>query len=369
MDDVLSFAVGEPSFSAAPHVVDAGERALRETPMHYTDVAGVPALRKAVAEYTRAQKHVVYDGRTETQVTHGATAALSMAFTALVEPGSEVILGSPYFATYINMTKTAGGQPVSVPLRAADGFRHSADAIAKAITPQTRVIVINSPSNPTGAVTPRDELERIAQVAIDNDLWVISDEVYHRYIYGDTEFASIAAVPGMKERTVLIDSFSKTYAMTGWRIGYMHGPAQFIAETSALAEAVTSSNNSASQAAALAALTGPQGFLDEMKASYAANRQIVIEAVDSSDGLLRLPAAEGAFYAFIDISRTGLSSHDFAIRLLERHHVAVVPGSAFGTEGEGYIRVSYVGAPEDIRAGMATVVAFAKAEVAAAEVG
>lgn len=359
MDDVISFAVGEPSFSAAPHVIAAGQAALSDSPMHYTDVGGVPALREAIATYTRIHKGVVYDPSSETQVTHGATAALNMSFLSLVEEGAEVILGAPYFATYENMVVTSGGTPVPVPLDPAKGFRHDAATIASAVTPNTRVIVINSPSNPTGAVTPRDELERIAAIAIEHDLWVISDEVYHRYVYGDTPFTSIAAIDGMHDRTVLIDSFSKTFAMTGWRLGYLHAPATFVRETSALAEAITSSNNSATQVAGIAALEGDLSYLDDMLASYRNNRDIVARAIEATP-LLSLPSAEGAFYAFVDVTAVGLSSHDFAMGVLREEHVAVVPGDAFGAAGEGYVRISYVGAQEDIREGMRRVVAFAQ---------
>ena len=360
MDDVISLAVGEPGFQAADHIIEAAERTLRNTPMHYTDVPGILPLREAIAAYTLMHKGLSYDPGTQTQVTHGATTALSLAFTTLVEPGDEVILGSPYFSTYENMVITAGGVPVPVPLRAADGFHHRAEQIEAALSERTRVIVLNSPGNPTGAVTTLREWEQIADLARQHDLWVISDEVYHRFLYDDAAFFSIAALPEMQERTLLIDSFSKTYAMTGWRLGYMHGPSEVIAHTSALAEAVTSSNNAASQAAGLAALTGPQDALEHMLAQYTHNRAIVQAAVQDSGSLLSLPSVEGAFYAFIDIRKTGVTSHDFALGLLHTRHVAVVPGDAFGPQGQGWIRVSYVGNQDELAEGMHRLADYAR---------
>ncbi len=358
MDDVISFAVGEPGCEAAPHVVAEGQRAFDTPAMHYTHVNGIPALREEIANYSSAVKGLTYDADTETQVTHGATAALMLTFLTLVDPGDEVIIASPYFTAYEAQILAAGGTPVVVALRQENSFHHNAADIAAAITDRTTAIVLNSPGNPTGAVTPLADLEEIAKVAIDNDLWVISDEVYHRFVYTGEAVVSIATLPGMFERTVVIDSFSKTYAMTGWRVGYLHGPAEFVAETSSLAEPMTSSNNSASQFAAVAALTGPQDLVDTMRTTYDANRKLVGDIIATAP-MLKLAPSEGAFYAFVDVTGTGLSSHEFATQLIEQEHVAVVPGDAFGSAGEGYVRLSYVGTPEDTREGVQRMVDFA----------
>ncbi|GAA2237835.1 pyridoxal phosphate-dependent aminotransferase [Rarobacter faecitabidus] len=371
-EDVISFAVGEPSFTAPHHVAQAGQVAISQGRTHYTNVLGIPELRRAIAGYSQRVKGLTYDPASEIQAVPGATLGLYLALRAIADPGDEILLCTPHFASYDAQIVLASATPVHVALRAENAMRMDADDIAAAITDRTRAIIINSPSNPTGAVTPASELARIGDVCRDHGLWVISDEVYHPFVYGEAtenssskalgktpSAASIAAIPGMKERTVVVDSLSKTYAMTGWRIGYMLGPADLIAETSKIAETINSSNNAPAQYAAVAALTGLQTEVDEMRAQYARRRQIVIDALRDCPEL-RLVAPEGAFYAFVDVRGTGLGSREFSERLLDEFHVAVIPGEAFGSAGDGFVRISYAGNEDDIASGMARIVEFAR---------
>lgn len=354
---VISFALGEPGFSAAPHVVVAGQRQLAGE-MRYTDVRGIMPLREAIARYSATVKSLEFDPKTEIQVTPGATTALTATFLTLLDPGDEVVLCSPYFGPYLGQIHAAGGVGVDVPASAERDFHLDAATIEAAITDRTVAIVVNSPNNPAGAITPAEDLARIAHLAIDHDLWVISDEVYHRFAYDGLTAPSIATFPGMRERTIVIDSFSKTYAMTGWRIGYLEGPAELLDKIATVAEDLTSSTNSASQAAAVAALTGPQDIISEMHSAYDANRQLVVEAIDSCPAL-SMPTPEGAFYAFVDIRGTGLDADQFALGLLDEESVAVVPGEAFGTAGSGFVRLSYVGSAEETSEGLERIVRYA----------
>ncbi|MCH9276488.1 pyridoxal phosphate-dependent aminotransferase [Bifidobacterium amazonense] len=382
--DAISLCVGEPSFTAAPHIVEAACRSIREGHTKYTNVLGIDAFREAVAAYSRRVKGLAYDPETEIQAVDGATIGLFLALKAVLDPGDEVIIPSPFFTSYDAEVMMCGGVPAYVALKPEHQMRLNADDIEAAITPRTRAVIINSPGNPTGAVTPADELARIADVCKRHNIWAISDEVYHPFVFGtdtcgtdacgtDTlgtngtngtagaalpAAPSIAAVDGMHERTIVVESLSKTFAMTGWRIGYLLAPAAVIEQTSKIAELMHSSVNSTAQYAGEAALNGPMEPVAAMREDYRSKRQIVMDGLADCTAV-RLIEPEGAFYAFVDIRATRMDSDTFARRLLEESHVAVVPGSAFGKEGEGFVRLSYAGDAGELREGVRRLGEFA----------
>lgn len=362
--DAISLCVGEPSATAAPHIVEAACRSIREGHTTYTNVLGIEPFREAVAEYSEKVKGLRYDVDTEIQAVDGATIGLFLAMKALLDAGDEVILPSPYFTSYDAEVLMCGGVPVPVALKPEHQMRLNADDIEAAITPRTKAVLLNSPGNPSGAVTPLSELERIADVCIRHDIWAISDEVYHPFVFdGSASIApSIAAVDGMHERTVVVESLSKTFAMTGWRIGYLLGPEPLIEQTSKLAELMHSSVNSTAQYAAVAALTGPQEHVTAMREEYCAKRQIVLDELDGCTAL-RLIEPQGAFYAFVDVRACGMDCDRFSRMLLDEEHVAVVPGTAFGSEGAGFVRLSYAGDGRELREGVRRMRVFAERHV------
>lgn len=367
--DAISFAVGEPGETAAPHIAEAGCRAIMAGDTHYTNVLGTAAFREAAAGYTRRIKGLNYDPERETQAIDGATIGLYLALKAVIDPGDEVLIPSPYFTSYDAEVMLCGGTVRTVPLKAEHGMRLNAADIEAAIGPRTRAVILNSPGNPTGAVTPMDELERIGEVCARHGIWAISDEVYHPFVFGDEDLhspdcigstaPSIAAAPGMRERTIIVESLSKTFAMTGWRIGYLLAPREVIEQTSKIAELMHSSVNSVAMAAGVAALNGPMDHVIAMKRHYAANRTIILSELDGSRTLVPI-TPEGAFYVFVDVRATGLDDVTFCHRLLDEEHVAAVPGSAFGAAGAGFVRLSYAGPIEPTREGVRRMRRFAR---------
>lgn len=368
--DVLSLAVGEPGEQVPAHITAAALRAIESGQTRYTNVLGVEPFRAAAADYARGVKGLAYDAATEIQAVPGATFGIYLALRALLDPGDEVIIPTPAFTSYDPQVLLAGGRPVHVPLRPENGMRLDTADVARAVTARTKVVIVNSPANPVGAVTPRAELERLAALCRARGLWVISDEVYHAFVYGRAGAVlgsaglpvapTIAAEPGMRERTVVVESMSKTFAMTGWRIGYLMAPAGLIEATSAIAELVSSSNNAPAQFAAAAALSGPLDHVAEVRDRYQARRDVVLDLV-AGCRTLACVAPEGAFYAFLDVRGTGLGSQEFAAGLLEAEHVAVVPGEAFGEAGSGFVRLSYAGPTEQVAEAVRRLVRFASA--------
>lgn len=390
--DVISLCVGEPSDTAAQHIVDAACRSIQLGKTKYTNAVGIDRFRQAAAAYTSRVKGLVYNPDCEIQAVDGATMGLFLALKAVVDPGDEVIIPSPFFTSYDAEVMLCGGVPVTIPLRADRHMQLDADDIEDAITPRTRAVIINSPGNPSGAVTPAEELDRIAQVCRRHGIWAISDEVYHSFVFDNARVTpgtptnadrtdvhddsddsyisdsvantmpvapSIASATGMKERTIVVDSLSKTFAMTGWRIGYLLAPAAIIEQTGKIAELMHSSVNATAQYAGAAALDGPMNHVKSMRESYRRKRQIVLDPLEHCTAL-DLIEPQGAFYAFIDITRTGMSSQEFSTRLLNEQHVAVVPGDAFGKEGEGFIRLSYAGDARELREGVSRLRTFAE---------
>lgn len=365
--DAISLCLGEPGETASAHVVEAACKALQAGKTKYTDVLGIPEFRNAAASYTRRVKGLDYDPETEIQAVDGATIGLYLAIKTVVDPGDEVIIPSPYFTSYDAEVLMCDAVPVTVALKPEHGMHVNADEIRKAITPRTRAIIINSPCNPTGAVTSAEELAEVAKLCEEFDLWVISDEVYHPFVFasapdaqpeGDAVAPSIAAAEGMKDRTIVVESLSKTYAMTGWRIGYLLAPSHVIEQSSKIAEMMHSSINSSAQYGAIAALNGPQDHVLQMREEYRAKRSLVLDALADCEAV-NLIEPQGAFYVFVDVRPTGLTSEEFSRKLLEEEKVAVVPGEAFGAEGSGFVRLSYAGNADDLKEAVARMRKFA----------
>ena len=351
LNDVISFGLGEPGFATPAHIGAAAAKAIEQGETHYTVNAGILELRQALAEKMKEKKQVAYDSAKEIIITSGGVEALFLSFKAILNPGDEVIIGTPAFPNYFGQIELCDAKVVMVPLLEEDDFCYNVDNLRAAVTEKTKAILINSPSNPIGSVTGEKILREIAKLCIEKDLYLITDEVYQEFIYADTPYFSIASCEGMKERTLIVDSFSKTYAMTGWRCGFVLGPEAVISQMVKMQESVVSCVNTPTQYGAIAALKGPQDVLKEMLAQYDENRRLVLEEINKMKHL-SLKMARGAFYAFVNIKDTGMTSEEFAIDLLEKKHVVVVPGSGFGDGGEGYIRISYVASKEDMIEGL-----------------
>ncbi|MBS7637122.1 pyridoxal phosphate-dependent aminotransferase [Candidatus Bathyarchaeota archaeon] len=350
-EGLVNLSVGEPDFDTPPHIVEAALKAMREGYTHYTVNAGFLEFRKAVSEKLRRENRIEADPEGEIMATAGAMGGLSLAMLTLIDPDDEVLIPNPGFPNYTAQVVLAGGKPVYYPLKEENNFHVEADDIAKRTTPKTKAIIINSPSNPTGAVLREKELKNIADIALEHDLYVISDEAYENILYDGVNHTSIASLPEMKERTVSIFTFSKTYAMTGWRIGFVVAPEEIIEVMLELQEHILVHPSSISQMAAIAALRGPKEHVQKMLKEYAERREIITKELNTMLGVTCIKP-EGAFYVFPSIKKTGMSSEKMAMYLLEKAKVITVPGTAFGDYGEGYIRISYATSKEKIREAM-----------------
>jgi aminotransferase len=346
MKDVISLGIGEPDFTTPTPILEAGMRSLRSGETHYTSNSGKLAFRQAVAANLEKLYGVGYDPQTEIIATVGVSEALYLVMNALLDPGDEVIIPTPCFVSYQAEVLMAGGVPVEIPSRMEDDFQLDPERIRRAITPRTRLIFIGYPSNPTGAVASREALSKVAEIAIQHNLLMVSDEIYDRLVY---DFEHVC-VPGLgeevKKHTVLLGGLSKAYAMTGWRIGYACGPREIIQGMVRIHQYTIMSAPTTAQDAALEALTNGEQYVQEMVAEYDRRRRLIVA------GLNRLGLAtfepRGAFYAFPKISASGMDDETFAESLLQEEHVAVVPGNAFGKGGEGFVRCSYATAYEKI---------------------
>ncbi len=335
--DVVHLEIGEPDFDTPEHVTQAGIDALRQGDTHYTPAAGIPALRQAIAEYVGRTRGIAV-GPEQVVVTPGGKPVMFFAILALAGPGDEVICPDPGFPIYASAVEFAGARAVPLTLREEDGFAVDPDALRALVSERTKLIILNSPHNPTGGVIPGAALDEIARLAVERGIPVLSDEIYGRMVY-DGDFESIASRPGMAERTIILDGFSKTYAMTGWRLGYGVMPAGLAEQVTRLAVNSHSCVPGFTQAAGIAALTGSQAAVDAMVAEFRQRRDVVIAGLNDIPGVTcRLPA--GAFYAFPNVSRLG-DSAAIADRLLDEGGVAVLDGGAFGAAGRGYLRLSY----------------------------
>jgi len=355
MKDVVSLGIGEPDFTTPEPIIEAGIRSLHQGETHYTSNAGLIELRQAVVEHLHRLYGVTYDPKEEVVITVGVSEALYLTMTAILNPGEEVIIPTPCFVSYQAEVTLAGGKAIEVPTYAEDSFQLRPQALKDAITPHTKAILLNYPSNPTGAVYTREVLLEIARIAEEHDLLVISDEVYDQLVYG-IQHVCFASLPGMQARTILLGGFSKNYAMTGWRAGYAAGPSEIIKGLVRIHQYTIMSAPTMSQVACIEALKNCDKFVVEMREEYDRRRKLIVGGLNQ----LGLTTFEprGAFYAFPNISAAGMDDESFAQKLLEEERVAVVPGSAFGAGGEGYVRCSYATSYEKLEEALRRMESF-----------
>ncbi len=347
MHDVISLGIGEPDFDTPSDIVEAGVASLRAGRTHYSSNYGTRELRQHLSEHLATLYGVRYDPDREIIITVGASEAVDIAVRATVDPGDEVILHEPSYVAYTPAIVFAGGVPAFVPTRIEDDFALDPDAVEAAIGPRTRAIFLGYPCNPTGAVLPDDVQDRIAEIAVRHDLLVYSDEIYDRLVYGGHRHRAMIALPGMRERTILMGGFSKAYAMTGWRVGWLCAPAPLTEGIVKVHQYAIMSAPTTAQDAAVHALKHGEDDVARMRAEYDRRRRVIVDGFNAI-GLTTFEP-RGAFYAFPRISSTGLDSETFAMRLLEEEKVAVVPGNAFGPSGEGHVRACYATSEESIR--------------------
>ena len=343
---MIYLQIGEPDFDTPANVRAAAKRALDEGETHYAPFPGIPALREAIAADVALRKGVQADP-SQVFVTVGGKGVMLYAILGLVDPGDEVIVPDPGYPIYESLTRFVGATPVPIPIRMENDFRLDVDELGALITPRTRVLFINSPANPTGGVLNRDDLERISALAIEHDLWVVTDEIYGRILYDGAEHVSIAALPGMAERTIILDGFSKTFAMTGWRLGYAVVPTSLIPTYSQLIINTISCAPTFAQVGAVEALVGQQDDVDAMVVEFKARRDLVVAGLNDIPGI-RCKTPLGAFYAFPSVAGTGLSGAEIAERLMHEADVCVLAGTAFGGVGTEHIRISYANSRENL---------------------
>lgn len=339
MEDVISLSIGEPDFQTPWHIRDEGIDSLKKGKTWYSPNRGFSDLLKEICNYYKRRINITYDYKTQTLVTVGGSEGIDLAFRSIIQQGDEVIIPQPSFVCYEPLTVMAGGTPVIINTKNEDNFRLKADDLRAAITDKTKLLVLPFPNNPTGAIMEKHDLEEIAKVIIENDLMVLSDEIYSELTYGNRRPVSIASIDGMYERTIVINGFSKSYAMTGWRLGYVLGPEQIIAQMTKLHQYGIMSAPTTAQYAAIEALRNGDNDVTHMRDEYDMRRRLVVDGFNSMGLSCFEPL--GAFYVFPCIKSTGLSSEEFCTRLIMDKHVAVVPGNAFGESGEGFVRVSY----------------------------
>ncbi len=339
MQDVISLSIGEPDFQTPWHIRDEGIKSLEMGKTWYSPNRGFMELRNEITKYYKRKFNVEYDGKTQTLVTVGGSEAIDLAFRSLIENGDEVIIPEPSFVCYEPLAIMEGGTPVIIKTKSEDNFRLKASDLEAAITDKTKLLVLPFPNNPTGAILERQDLEEIAEVVKKHDIIVLSDEIYSELTYGENSHVSIASIDGMYERTIVINGFSKSYAMTGWRLGYALGPAPLISQMTKLHQYGIMSAPTTAQYAAIEALKNGDRDINRMRDEYDMRRRYVVDGFNAMGLTCFEPL--GAFYVFPCIKSTGLSSEEFCTRLVMDKHVAVIPGTAFGECGEGFVRVSY----------------------------
>lgn len=338
MDNVISLGVGEPDFETPWHIRSAGIYSLEKGKTWYTSNSGMPELREGISKYLKRRFNLTYNSKTEMLVTVGGSEAIDLGIRTLVSPGDEVIIPEPCFVCYSPLTSLAGGVPVPVRTCAKDKFRLTPELLKRAITPRTKLLILPFPNNPTGAVMRREDLEAIAEVLRGTNIMVLSDEIYAELTYNGRH-VSIASIEGMKERTILVSGFSKAFAMTGWRLGYVCGPSEIIAEMHKVHQYGIMCAPTVSQYAAIEAINNGDDDIADMVEQYDMRRRLIVDSLRRIG--LDCFEPEGAFYVFPSIKKFGLTSEQFAEKLLYEKRLAVVPGDAFGKCGEGYLRISY----------------------------
>lgn len=349
MKDAISLGVGEPDFDTPWHIRDEGIYSLEKGKTFYTSNAGLKELREEVSNYLRRRVHVSYQPLGEILITVGGSEAIDIGLRAMLNPGEEVLIPQPSYVSYEPCTILAGGKPVIIDLKAENEFRLTAQELKDAITDKTKVLILPFPNNPTGAIMERKDLEEIAQVCIEKDIFVMSDEIYSELTYKE-EHVSIASLPGMKERTILINGFSKAYAMTGWRLGYACGPKEIIGQMTKIHQFAIMCAPTTSQYAAVEALRNGDEDIKMMREAYNQRRRYLMNAFQEMG--LECFEPYGAFYVFPCIREFGMTSDEFANRFLQEEKVAVVPGTAFGDSGEGFLRISYAYSLEQLKVAM-----------------
>lgn len=358
MEDVISLGVGEPDFDTPWHIRDEGIYSLEKGRTFYTSNAGLKELRMEICNYMDRKLSVYYDYKEEVLITVGGSEAIDLAMRAMLNPGEEVLIPQPCFVSYEPCAVLAGGVPVKIELKEENEFRLTAQELLDAVTEKTKILVLPFPNNPTGAVLERKDLEEIAKIVEEKDLFVISDEIYSELFYHNEKYVSIVNMPGMKERTILINGFSKSYAMTGWRLGYACGPKEIMEQMTKVHQFAIMCAPTTSQYAAIEALRNGDDDVEEMRKEYNRRRRYLLYAFKE----MGLPCFEpyGAFYVFPCIKEFGLTSEEFATRLLEEEKLAVVPGSAFGDCGEGYLRISYAYSLDNLKVAIGKLESFIK---------
>ncbi|MFP4698234.1 MAG: aminotransferase class I/II-fold pyridoxal phosphate-dependent enzyme [Eubacteriales bacterium] len=349
MSEAISLGVGEPDFDTPWHIREEGIYSLEQGKTFYTSNSGMKELREEISTYLDRKYDLRYDGVNEILVTVGGSEGIDLALRTLINPGDEILIPQPCFVSYEPCAVLAGGTPVTIPLKAENQFKLTKEEVEQAITPKTKVLMLAFPSNPTGAIMEKEDLQRIVDVVIKNDLIVISDEIYAELTYKG-KHTSIASFEGMKERTIIINGFSKSYAMTGWRLGFAAGPSEIIQPMMKIHQYAIMCTPTTSQYAAVEALKNGDEDVEEMKKSYNQRRRYLMHAFKE----IKLDCFEpfGAFYVFPSIEKTGMTSEQFATELLKEEKVAVVPGTAFGECGEGFIRCSYASSLDNLKIAM-----------------
>ena len=357
MKDAISLGVGEPDFDTPWRIRDEGIYSLTKGKTHYTSNTGLMELREAISDYLKRKYSLSYDPATEVMVTVGGSEAIDIALRAMLDPGDEVIIPQPSYVSYEPCTILAGGKPVFINLKEENCFRLTAKELEDAITEKTKILILPFPNNPTGAIMEREDIEAIARVVIEHDLFVLTDEIYSELTYKE-DHVSIASLPGMKERTVYINGFSKAFAMTGWRLGYACAPANILKQMLKIHQFAIMCAPVTSQHAAIEALKNCDAEVASMKMEYDRRRRFLVHSFRE----MGLSCFEpfGAFYIFPSIKKFGMSSDEFATALLTEQKVAVVPGTAFGDSGEGYVRISYAYSLKRLKEALSRIEAFMK---------
>ena len=355
MKDAISLGVGEPDFDTPWHIREEGIYALEKGRGHYTSNAGLEELRKEISNYVYRKYKLSYEWNKEILVTIGGSEAIDVAMRVMLDPGDEVIIPQPSYVSYEPCALMAGGVPVVIELKAENEFRLTADELREAITDKTKILVLPFPNNPTGSIMERKDLEAIAKVAVEKDIFILSDEIYSELTYG-CKHVSIAELPGMRERTVVINGFSKAFAMTGWRLGYACGPQNIISQMTKMHQFAIMCAPTVSQYAAIEALKNADADVEKMREAYDTRRRYLLHEFNR----IGLPCfeAKGAFYVFPCVKSLGMTSDEFATTLLNEEKVAVVPGTAFGNCGEGFLRISYAYSIEKLKVAMGRIEKF-----------
>ena len=356
-DDVIDFTLGDPDVPTHQKIKDAGSKAIQDGKTRYSQNAGLLELRNVISDYYIRKEGFEYDPISEIMVTVGAMEGLYLALLSITNPGDEYIIPAPYYVNYGQMVHMCGGVPVIVDKPAEEPLSFRTEDIEAAITPKTKAIIINTPSNPSGKIISWNKIEKLAELAKKHDLYVISDEVYKCLIYGENKFKSIVSIEGMRERTILTNSLSKEFCMTGWRIGYVLANKEIVANMTKLQENICACAPLPSQYAAIEALSSKEDYSANMKSIFSERRDALVSGINSIKGLSCTPP-DATFYLMVDISETGLKSFDFACKLLESVHVAVVPGVTYGQSCDNYVRIAFTKNVDVIKQGVERIATF-----------